>query len=267
MGPYDDATGVLSRPQPLPGATLRWFTDGVPEQGVKGSVVTADFMNDLQASLLVLFAAVGITPTKGSGGDNDVLNAIRALIAAGTARTGDAKLTFQTVPEAGWILLNDGSIGSAASGGTTRANADCEALFSIFWIYNALDVPMQTAAGASVGRGASAAADWAANRRLLMPRALGRVLGVGGGGAGLTFRRYGEALGEEAHVLTTPEIPSHTHPLATPTPIYVGGKGSNSGSFTLADASSGNPNTGSAGGGASHNNMQPTMFMNVMVKL
>jgi microcystin-dependent protein len=54
-----------------------------------------------------------------------------SLSATGT--TGDVRMTFKNIADDGWIMANDGSIGNAASGATTRANADTEALFSLFY--------------------------------------------------------------------------------------------------------------------------------------
>jgi hypothetical protein len=87
--------------------------------------------------------------------------------------TGDAKLTYKTTADATWILLDDGSIGDASSSATTRANADTSALFVL--LYNAVPaLVVQNSAGTPVSRGASAAADFAAHRRLVIPKTLGR---------------------------------------------------------------------------------------------
>lgn len=84
---------------------------------------------------------------------------------------GDVKLSMKSVADTGWVLMNDGTIGSATSGGTTRANADTEDLYTI--IYNAITDTWAPVIG---GRGASAAADFAANKALTLPKALGRAL-------------------------------------------------------------------------------------------
>lgn len=102
--------------------------------------------------------------------------------------TGDVKGTYKTTPDAGWIFMDDGSIGNAASSATTRANADTEALFTLLWnVTLNLWCPVQTSAGVFTTRGASAAADFAANRRLVMPKMLGRALIAGGTGSFITL--------------------------------------------------------------------------------
>src|SRR5215469_18407655 len=47
--------------------------------------------------------------------------------------TGDAKLTFKAAPDTGWVFMNDGTIGDASSGGTTRANSDTLALWTLLY--------------------------------------------------------------------------------------------------------------------------------------
>lgn len=67
---------------------------------------------------------------------------------------------------AGWLLVDGKTIGSAASGATARANADTQALFAKLWAFSAAAVPIFDSAGAATTRGADAAADFAANKRL-----------------------------------------------------------------------------------------------------
>jgi hypothetical protein len=85
--------------------------------------------------------------------------------------TGDVKLSLKTVADTSWVLMDDKSIGSASSGATGRANADTEALYSLIWanITN-------TWAPVAGGRGANAAADFAANKAIFLPKTLGRAL-------------------------------------------------------------------------------------------
>lgn len=100
-----------------------------------------------------------------------------ALAALQGFSTGDIKPAFKTVADTGWVLLDDKTIGSAASAATGRANADTEALYTLLW-NNIIDqwCPVST------GRGASAAADFAANKVLTLPRFLGRVPAQAGTG-------------------------------------------------------------------------------------
>lgn len=73
----------------------------------------------------------------------------------------------------------------------------------------------------------------------------------------------GSTGGEETHVLTTPEIPSHTHPQNQST--------SASGGTQLVGASAGgsgataNGTTGATGGGGAHNNMPPFVTVKYVI--
>ena len=128
--------------------------------------------------------------------------------------TGDGKVTLKSVAEAGWVMMNDGTIGSVGSGSSTRANADCQALFTL--MFNNIgdpSAPLLTSTGTATTRAAqgTASAAWAANCRMTLPKQLGRSLFVGGPGAGLTNRVLGEAFGSETHSQTPSEMASHTH--------------------------------------------------------
>ncbi len=66
-----------------------------------------------------------------------------------------------------WVEENGGTIGSAASGATTRANADTAALFAHLWNnYSNSVLIIQDSSGSNTTRGASAVADFAANKRM-----------------------------------------------------------------------------------------------------
>ena len=177
---------------------------------------------------------------------------------ASSFTTGDVKTTLKTAADSGWVMMNDGTIGDATSGATTRANADTQALFTLLWtnVSNA-NCPV------SGGRGASAAADFAAHKTIALPKTLGRALAGAGTGAGLTARNLGDAIGEETHTLTVAELASHQHGLGF---HKLASTGTIGGSFYMTDTAP-DDGTESAGGDAPHNNMQPTIFLNVMIKL
>ena len=258
MYPYDHSSGAVDRPTPVAGGAARWFKRGDATQGIPGSVVTADHLNDLEGNIRTLLAAGSITGVKGIAGDSDLLNAIIRITALQSAETGDVKLTIRPAASSGWVMMNDGSIGSAASGATARANTDCEALFSLLWALNASDVPIQTSAGGGATRGASFTADWNANRRLVLMKTLGRSLATAGSGSGLSARRLGETLGEESHTLTGAEM-QHNHALATANRA----QGPAGGVFVPDPVTAGVQSITAT----PHNNMQPTTFFNVVIKL
>ena len=199
--------------------------------------------------------------------------------------TGDGKITLKNAADPGWILCDDGTFGSATSGSSNRQNADTQALFTLF--YNSISdasAPILTSGGGATTRVAqgSAAAAWAANCRMTLTKQLGRAIAISGAGAGLTSRQLGTNLGEENHTLSLSEIPTgitsvvnfvksvalYLAPViatfntgAAVGQPYDSAGPSNISFITTATGTSNNT------GGAAHNNMQPTTFWNVMIKL
>lgn len=103
-----------------------------------------------------------------------------------------------------------------------------------------------------------------------IPDVRGRVLGMAGTGAGLTNRVLGSTYGEETHVLLDGEMPSHVHSAPGDLPWVLNDSGAG---LSQAQAGSdsdyqtaGDFHTQSAGGDAAHNNMQPTLWVNYIMK-
>jgi hypothetical protein len=70
-----------------------------------------------------------------------------------------------TVPT-GWLLEDGKSIGDASSGATALASAAAEALFKVLWANDVYVI--QDSTGAASSRGATADADWAAHKRMIL---------------------------------------------------------------------------------------------------
>ncbi len=191
--------------------------------------------------------------------------------------TGDLKQSYAT-SSTGWVLLNGGTIGDGSSG-ATRANADTSALFTLLWTnLTNTELPILDSAGSGSTRGASAAADFAAHKRLPVPDARGRtVIGLdnmGGSAAsritsasvnGANSTTLGAAGGAQTHTLLIAESPAHDHSGLT------GTAGSTAGGSTrpaMSDASNvavaGIP---SKGGDGAHSNTQPWITANTFIKL
>ncbi|PJZ29105.1 phage tail protein [Leptospira kmetyi] len=189
---------------------------------------------------------------------------------------GDVKTSARTSTPTGWLLLNGQTLGNSGSGATNSGTA-FQNLFMLLWSdWSNIVLPILDSNGSASTRGASALSDWNANKRLSIPNIAGRTpVGVGTG-AGLSVRSLGEKFGEENHILTIPEIPSHDHgggnhnhnsDAASLNPIagsYVVKTGF-SGFGTSATYNSGNI-IQSQGGGLGHNNMQPSLVLNFFIK-
>lgn len=84
---------------------------------------------------------------------------------------------FATIRTGGWLWLNGTTIGDGTSGGTQRANADTQTLFTMLWTdYTNAVLPIQDSSGAASTRGANAAADFAAHKRMPLPDLCGRTI-------------------------------------------------------------------------------------------
>jgi hypothetical protein len=91
-------------------------------------------------------------------------------------QTGDVKTRLGEGAHDGFVRLNGRTIGKATSGATERANDDTEDLFEFLW--NGFTQPASSSFGAfvSAGRGANAAADFAAGKTITLFDARGRVM-------------------------------------------------------------------------------------------
>jgi hypothetical protein len=151
QNPYQDSGLTILAPNPLlcdaAGRLPQWFVaDGTIKVRLTKSDGSQIFVGD---GLLVVGASSG-----GGGGSPVDPTTIIA--------TGDVKTRYGTGVLSGFVRGNGRTIGSATSGATERANADAQALFEYLWGADANLI-------VSTGRGASANADWVANKTIALP--------------------------------------------------------------------------------------------------
>lgn len=224
-----------------------------------------------EANLLV------IGPSSGGGGGGSSVDATTIF------QTGDTLWLDQQGTRSGWVRDNGKTIGSVISGATERASADTQALFLFLWgAYSDTICPV------GGGRGATAAADWAANKQIALPDKRGYVPGGLDDMGSTAAARFtgvpvvsgnvttaGSTLGEARNTLTVAAMPSHTHAptlngsnpytglqgliLGTTTTSYTspGGQGGPANSASVPALTLANANTGDGG---AHNNTQLTVL-------
>jgi hypothetical protein len=230
-------------------------------------------------------ASIGASSTGGGGTPVDPTTVFQ---------TGDPLWQSVNTLRTGWVRQNGFTIGSATSGSSERANTDCQNLFLFLWNnYSNAKCPVVG------GRGASAAADWAANKQITLPDMRGRTAaGVDAMGnaraniipdgnvtsAGDTGDTPGATGGEANHTLLPGELAAHSHPITdvqhshgmhqfvafTPTVnpqlTYADGGGGGAGS-TGAAFTGINTTNNNVGGGGAHNNMGPFSLGTWFIKL
>lgn len=228
---------------------------------------------------VVQFNVSGVTtlgPSSGEGGGGGGVDAETIF------QVGDVLWLDQSGTRSGWVRDNGRTIGSATSGASERANADCEDLFLFGYAEG------WTVVGGTTG---TAADDWAANKQITLPdkrgcgasglddmgnSAASRYTGVPVVSGSVTTA--GSVIGESVHTLLTTEIPSHDHDATQESHSHVlpawasitsDAQGVGGGLTILATTGSSNPATDSkqpaidvsnTGGGGSHNNVQRSVL-------
>lgn len=212
-----------------------------------GEAITASIPRDGSAPMLSDMDMGGFKVTNAgaaSAGTDLVtkaaMDAAVALLTAQLVPTGALQYFARTTAPTGWLVVNGMTIGNGASGGTARANSDTEDLYTILWesFSNTL-LPIQDSSGSASTRGASAAADYAANKRLPLPDDQGLFLrALSTSSARDTGRAFGSVQEDEfqshTHEGTTETDGNHTH--TVPTGGIGGGSVAQTGPTRTGDA-------------------------------
>lgn len=240
---------------------------------LQGAVTTSGLTQSTARILGRTTAAAGAIEEISVGAGLTFSGGVLDTAAAGSSMpTGVTMDYVGTTAPTGWVLLSGRTIGSATSGATERANADTQTLFELLWNSMA-----NTEAAVSGGRGANATADFTANKTIALPDARGRVIvgkdNMGGttasrvtaGGSGVTGTTLGASGGAETVALTIAQMAAHTHSFPTTTDsANAGGSNLFSDSIILGGSTI---TSSSQGSGAAHNNTQPSLVLNKIIKL
>ena len=130
--------------------------------------------------------------------------------------TGDVFFSFRNGTRDGCVRCNGRTIGSATSGATERANSDCQNLFLYLWNNFA-----NTICPVPGGRGASAGADWSANKTITLFDGRGTLFGGLADMGNSSAAHYsfapvqfggtttgGSIIGSNTHQLQTADLPT-----------------------------------------------------------
>lgn len=231
MRRIDTPNAVAAKPAPTAGGTPGFFFDGNPVTGQPGTEVSADWLNQLQELVRTPILSAGYTdPTR------DQVDLLQLAI------RWHAAAVLQPYSQAILHII--------AAGGLTFDPTQTDQLKRALLLisrpvgtveirYDAID-PATIYGGTWTQFGA------------------GRVL-VGLDAADPDFDTIGKTGGEKTHVLTTGEMPAHTHSLDNRI-LTEGITGAGFGG-TTPDNSAPVSATGSTGGGQAHNNLQPYLVV------
>ncbi len=159
-----------------------------------------------------------------------------------------------SAPPADWLLLNGDTLGSAASA-ATQASDSYETLWKLIY-----DGMADSEAPVSGGR-TTRDADWTASKTITLPDVRGRAVIGSGAGASLTARTHGDAGGAETHQLTIDEMPAHAF-----TYNDRAGTLAVDGAASPVNVGSVAQQTNTLGSDQAHNNMQPWLALNYIVR-
>mgnify|MGYP001546702536 CR=1 FL=1 len=188
--------------------------------------------------------AIAGSPTGAYAPTLDVIKAIIDMVCP----VGTVSGFFQMTPPAYWLALDGTTIGDGSSGATARANADTVNLFTLLWnnVANS-ELSIQTSSGIPSTRGISAAADFAAHKRLPLPDTKGQFFrGLNTTGSGTDASRIiGSVQSDQnkahTHTGTTSTNGTHHHS------YNIGQLDQNGGTAADGAGSSGAPTTSDDG--------------------
>jgi hypothetical protein len=225
-----------------------------PSGFTSGETVTPAKLNSAQSpTAAITFATADDTDDSTlevSGGkfrvkDGGITSAkLLAAVANALMPVGAVQAFARSTAPTGWLAANSDTIGSASSN-ATHASADYAALFTVLWDnWTNTALPILTSGGSASTRGADAAADFAANKRLPLPDLRGYfVRGSGTNADGTAAGTFGTKIADS--------LKTHTHQYVRYAGKVTVASGTGSGVAELwqndSTQNTGDPSTGTAG--------------------
>lgn len=221
------------------------FTRGNPQTATPATVVSEDWLNAVQEEIVSVISAAGISLSKPS--NTQLLAAIRAL----AAPVGSVQAYAGSTAPTGWLLCAGQAVNR-----TTYA-----ALFAV------IDTTYGVGDGSTTFGLPDLRGRTVAGKDDMAGTAASRLTNTGTGNPGVNGATLGATGGADRHVLTSSQMPAHSHP------TYAQSNGGilNNGATTYV-TSAGNSNTTlstvtqNTGGGEAHPNVQPTIILNYIIK-
>jgi len=191
------------------GVTTAKIADaGVTTAKIADSGVTTAKIADSNVTTAKI-ADSGVTTAKIADA-NITLAKLVAAVQESLVPAGAVQAFARSTAPAGWLAANGNTIGNASSN-ATHAAATYEALFTVLWDnWSNTALPIITSGGAASTRGADAATDFAANKRLPLPnlngifiRGAGPAQTIGGNSYEGTFAaKQADAFKSHSHTYT-----------------------------------------------------------------
>jgi hypothetical protein len=209
--------------------------------------------------------------TTGVGDDGTIWtkDAIEAAIAAAVASasfwvTGDLS-TSMVSSKPSWLLCDGKTIGNTLPGVADYIGPQYQNLFTLLWQLNASTWPVLPV---PPGRGASALDDWNAAKMVPLPDARGAAFAQIDLAHGINtlVQKLGVVVGEQNHVLQNDELPQHAHATG-PFGSTYSGNSAVGGLFGYMVGNNLSGITGNVGNYTPHNNVQPTMGVNLFIRI
>ncbi|WP_339500227.1 hypothetical protein [Pseudomonas silesiensis] len=99
----------------VPSATVdHLFTEGSPTAGVPATIVTADWMNDVQEEVMSVLEAAGIAPVKGT--QDQLLKAIRAISVGAIGTASHVKMSVSAASASATLTAYEIVVGATLGG-------------------------------------------------------------------------------------------------------------------------------------------------------